>query len=321
MTAHAILPSLIEITANAARELGVKVKDAYIDGNEARLPYNKLSDKPLLLVPLDILRDLPVASDWSDISTAAHANQVIRNRVNQFIGDIWQLKSKEQKDQIRTSALSSGDAFKTILDAAYLLSADSYDFEADLEGHRVFRDALETLASQFPLKLNQPLAKNHAELRKIVVQIIEHFKELIEKNGVNYLLWDVHRPRKEKAAQRLFFAVADVYCKANNIDISPESDSGGGPVDFKFSSGYSGRLLVEIKLSTGKVVHGYKTQLMVYEEAEKSFESVFLILDVGGLAPKLKNILEQKNLKAAQSERTPEIVVVNAKQKPSASRR
>ena len=58
MTAHAILPSLIEITADAAKQLKVKVKEAHIDGYEVRLPHNKFSEKPLLLVPLDILRDL-----------------------------------------------------------------------------------------------------------------------------------------------------------------------------------------------------------------------------------------------------------------------
>jgi hypothetical protein len=155
MTAHSILPALIEITTHAANELGLKVKDAYIDGREARLPYNRLSDKPLLLVPLDILRDLPVASDWSDISRAAQQNRAIRDRVNKFIGDIWQLKSKEQKDQIRASALASEDAFKTILEAAYQLSDDSYDFGADPEGHRVFREALETIADRFPLRIGQ----------------------------------------------------------------------------------------------------------------------------------------------------------------------
>jgi hypothetical protein len=321
MTAHAILPALIEITADAARQLEIKVKDAYIDGHEARLPHNRLADKPLLLVPLDILRDLPVASDWSDISRAAQQNRAIRDRVNKFIGNIWELKLKEQKDEIRASALASEDAFKTILDAVYQLSDDSYDFSADPEGHRVFRETLQTIADRFPLRIVQPRAKNHAELKKIVVQIVEHFKALVEKNGINYLLWDAGRPRKEKAAQRLFFAVADVYCKANNIDISPESDSGGGPVDFKFSLGYSGRFLVEIKLSTGKVVHGYTTQLKVYEEAENSFDSIFLILDVGRLIPKLNRILELKNARASNSERTPEIVVVDAKQKPSASKR
>ena len=159
MTAHAILPALIEITAHAARQLEIKVKDAYIDGHEARLPHNRLADKPLLLVPLDVLRDLPVASDWSDISRAAQQNRAIRDRVNKFIGNIWELKLKEQKDEIRASALASVDAFKTVLDAAYQLSDDSYDFSSDPEGHRVFREALQTIADRFPLRIGNPRPK------------------------------------------------------------------------------------------------------------------------------------------------------------------
>ena len=185
----------------------------------------------------------------------------------------------------------------------------------------MFRDVLTNFASRYPLQLIQPKSKTQAELKKVVDQIVDHFKSLIEKNGVNELLWDGDKPRKEKAAQRLFFAVADVYCKANNIDITPEADSGGGPVDFKFSSGYDGRILVEIKLSTGKVVHGYTTQLRVYEEAEKSFNSIFLVIDVGNHKSKLRSILAEKNKQTAKKIRTPEIVVVDAIRKPSASRR
>src|SRR5262249_16854412 len=160
-----------------------------------------------------------------------------------------------------------------------------------------------------PLRIPTPQKKNHVELRKIVDQILEHFKQLVEANGINYLLWDQSRPRKEKAAQRLFFAVADVYCKANDIGVSPETDSGGGPGDFKFSSGYSGRVLVEIKLSTGAVVHGYTTQLRVYESAERTFESVLLIVDVGKLGKKFNQVLRMKNRQSLQGERTPDVVL------------
>ena len=73
MTAHAILPALVEITAQAAKGLSIKVKDSHVGGTEAPLPQNKFSSKPVSLVPLDILRDLPVALDWSDVSTAAAA--------------------------------------------------------------------------------------------------------------------------------------------------------------------------------------------------------------------------------------------------------
>jgi hypothetical protein len=321
MTAKAILPALIDITAQASKELGIKTKKAKVAGLTAKLPLNKIAKKSTILVPSDILRDLPVATDWSDISDAAHKNQEIRDRVNAMIGNIWKKTLKEQKKQIRVAALKDGKAFKTILDAAKLLRDSAYDFSADPDGHRIFREALETFATQYPLKLTKPKTKDGPSLRKIVNEIIDHFTQLVEKNEINYLLWYGNEPRKEKAAQRLFFAVADVYCKANNIDISPETDSGGGPVDFKFSSGYKGRVLVEIKLSTGQVEHGYNTQLGVYDDAAKSFESIFLIIDVGRIGNKLKKIVASKNKRATQNQRTPDIVVVDAKRKPSASKR
>ena len=235
-----------------------------------------------------------------------------------MIGNIWKKTLKEQKKQIRFAALKDPNVFKAILDAAKLLRDSAYDFDADPDGHRIFREALEKFAVQYPLTIKNPKTKSGSALKQIVDEIISHFTQLTEKNGINYLLWNGSEPRKEKAAQRLFFAVADVYCKANNIDISPETDSGGGTVDFKFSSGYKGRVLVEIKLSTGQVEHGYRTQLRVYEDAAKTFVSVFLIINVGGLGNKLKNIMARKNRSPG---RTPDIVVVDAKVKPSASKR
>src|SRR5207249_3783101 len=163
------------------------------------------------------LRNLPVALDWSDVSNTASENQAIRDRVNKFIGDIWKLRTKEQKDQVRAAVLTNKDAFKALLDAVYLLQDDSYDFSADPDGHRIFREALISLSVRFPLTLHKPKNKNHIELRNIVNQIVGHFKNLVESNGINYLLWENGTPRREKAAQRLFYAVADVYCAANDV--------------------------------------------------------------------------------------------------------
>lgn len=321
MTANALLPVLVELTSETAKQLGIKTKLQFVDGIEAKLPYNKYSGKPQLLVPNDILRDLPIASDWSDITTAASENQKIRDRVNKFLGNVWMISGKKQKDQLRASALKDQKSFKALMEAAYNLSEDSYDFDADPEGHRIFREALAEVGTKFPLKIKKPTAKTHNELRAIVDVIVEHFKELIETNGINYLLWSGNKPRSEKAAQRLFFAVADVYCRANNLDISPETDSGGGPVDFKFSSGYAGRIVVELKLSTGAVVHGYKTQIKVYSTAAKAFDAIFLIVDVGKMGKKLDTIFDAKNAAAKLGEKTSDIVVVDASIKPSASNR
>src|SRR5216684_110390 len=53
------------------------------------------------------------------------------------------------------------------------------------------------------------------------------------------------------------------------VDISPEANM-GGPIDFKFSRGYSARVLVEMKRSSGTVVHGYEKQLEFYKTASQT---------------------------------------------------
>ncbi|XIA62883.1 hypothetical protein ACFIOY_26335 [Bradyrhizobium sp. TZ2] len=40
---------------------------------------------PIVLVPADIVRELPIANDWSDIERAAMENARIRDRVNRFL--------------------------------------------------------------------------------------------------------------------------------------------------------------------------------------------------------------------------------------------
>jgi hypothetical protein len=44
--------------------------------------------EPIVLVPEDIVRELPIANDWSDIERAAMKNARIRDRVNRFLGGI-----------------------------------------------------------------------------------------------------------------------------------------------------------------------------------------------------------------------------------------
>jgi hypothetical protein len=155
----------------------------------------------------------------------------------------------------------------------------------------------------------------------VVSEITAQFKRLVEDNDLSRLLWDNSTPKSEKAAQLVYFGVAGSYCKANNIDISPGVHSGGGPVDFKFSTGYAGRLLVELKLSKGKVVQGYEEQLETYKTAAQTEEALFLIIDVGRMGTKLTKIKKIQGERQALGQRAADIVVVDAKRKPSASNR
>jgi hypothetical protein len=134
-------------------------------------------------------------------------------------------------------------------------------------------------------------------------------------------LWHGTKCRHERSAQRLFFAIAEVYCKANDLAVSPETDSGGGPVDFKFSSGYAACVVVELKLSTGKVVHGYSTQLEIYKTAASTVRARYLIVDVGKMGKKLDQVLLLKNARANRGSNVTPVIVVDGKRKASASKR
>lgn len=96
---------------------------------------------------------------------------------------------------------------------------------------------------------------------------------------------------------------------------------GGGPVDFKFSTGYTARVLVEMKRSSGTVEHGYNKQLEFYKYAAKSEFAIFVVIDYGDGHIKIKNIEKVRDEKISRGERASDIIVIDAGKKLSASKR
>jgi len=164
--------------------------------------------------------------------------------------------------------------------------------------------------------------KDQESLKQVVRRICGHFKTLIESNGLVKLLYDKQQILKpERAAQLLFFGIADAYCKANNLDLSPESNSGRGPVDFKISQGYQLRLNVEVKYSSNvKLVSGFEKQLPTYDAAEHSFHSVYLVLRTTPSERSIKRVQTLRNNALTSGQRSPDVIIVDARIQASASR-
>ena len=158
-------------------------------------------------------------------------------------------------------------------------------------------------------------------IRKVVEQIVEQFRFLIEERHLHKELYHRGKPRPERTAQMLFFAIAHSYCEANNLDLTPEADTGNGQVDFKVSQGFRGRVLVEIKLSSNnKLVKGYTRQLEAYKRAEQTARAYYVVIDIGRMGKKDERLTQARNRAVSEGNSAPPIVWVDGKQKPSASK-
>jgi len=323
MTTNVILPNLLDFNKRILQQIKVKMESFEIGGLPFSLPQNPFQRKsvPVILVPLDVLRHLPIARDRSEIDDVVSKNRQLRNRVNEYIGEIWQAKTLREKAKVTSAALSSKAAFLSLLDVIKEAKGKPYDLDRDPEGlYRWLRIGIEA-AAKSPLEIPKTDKRDLETVAAVVMKIVDQFRVLVEDKGLWKELWDGRKPRKEKSAQRIFFAVADSYCKFNDLDISPEADSGAGPVDFKFSDGYDAKILIEVKLSTNsKLLSGYEKQLEAYKKAESSVSGIYMVIDLGNMTRKAKALFALRDRMREQVKRVSEIVMIDGTWKASASK-
>ena len=110
--------------------------------------------------------------------------------------------------------------------------------------------------------------------------LVDQYQLFVEHQGGWKLLWnDSHDQKHEEAAQLLFKGVGAGHCRANDIVMDREVDLGRGPVDFKFSSGYHKRALMEVKkLQNTKFWQSLESQLPSYLRSDDCRHGWFLVI-------------------------------------------
>jgi len=317
--------NIYRYTHRISKILGIKGLSSFTYENKKYfLPKLSNSKNPILFLPRQLLRDLPVAYDRDSIEHVVAVNRALRDHLNKLIGRNW--KNKIKKSELRKLLLSDGKNIRDLIKTYKSSKASSYDFEKDPAGEVIWYRIGQEYALQNPISITPNNPTNFDQLTIIVEKIIEQFQKNIENNGLNEHLYIKegfrNKPRHERYAQRLFYAVADSYCAANNIDISREPDAGSGPVDFKLSTSYKKRILVEIKLSSNSaLLKGYEKQLPAYEKSEGSCKSYIIVLRVTNSEASIKRLLKshQQNLKLDKG--VPEVIIINGLLRPSASHR
>jgi hypothetical protein len=321
ITTSAIQKALFEFTLSKVKELNIKTTKCIYNGETIEIIKNLLQRKtsPIILLPSDILRKLPFASTWNDIIEAANFNNYLRIKVNHYISQTWKAKTKKEKERQLAALMKNKDGINTLIEVVNATEGKvkPYDFEVDEEGV-MFPRRVTKIICENPLKISSKNS-NATELQNVVKTIINQFKFLIENKGINTLLWKGKaEPNNEKTTQKIFLLTAYSYCKANDIDINPEMDSGRGYVDFKFSKGFYKKVIVEIKHSYNpNIIDGFSEQLQLYKKAEETLHGFYIIVDVGGIGKKYEKLTDIYN---NDSEKKAEIIYIDGCLKPSASK-
>jgi len=323
MTAKIIAADLIRYTQRVCSDTGIPMEAhrlAFLRVEED-LPTNPLTKTPIILVPREILRDLPVATSYADLDWICSLNATLREEMNDTVAKAWKEATvAQQKEKVRKDIVRFPDVLAKMISEYLSEKPDRYDFESDPAGEVVWYPASKKLPEIAPLALALPVGATAKDVEGVVLQICEHFKSLVEDNGLSKLLYDKEgSPKHESAAQLLFFGVASAYCSANNLDLSPECDSGRGPVDFKMSKGGNSKCLVEIKLTTNKQLsHGFDKQLPIYQKAENTQFGIYLVIENGGMGDARRAQFWRKVTEAGTE--APRVIWVDATGKRSASK-
>jgi hypothetical protein len=322
LTIFILRKDFLRFTARAAVKIGIPNLGHYtFDGETFRVPFRKGTNIPITLLPLDLIRDLPIATSFDEIEDAGYLNKELRACWRDIIHKAHEVGTEPGKDDAKRLFLEHPEFFEPLLESYKKNNSGPYDFIKDPRGLLSWASFAMEYASNHPLALKKDIRTLH-DLRQVVGSIVDQFRRNIESNGLNKLLYKPDgRPQREAFAQLLFFASADAYCRANGLDLSPESNAGRGPVDFKISRGCL-KIVVEIKLSTHKgLVKGFEDQLEIYKEAESALDGFYVIVRVSETIPSaVKEIEKSISNRRKRGEKTSVLRIIDGTIHPSASR-
>jgi hypothetical protein len=217
---------------------------------------------PVLLTPQRFLRDLPMANA-DDFWTHSWATLGAELRGN-FNFDITRHVGRQEKARL---ARENPEAVVIYLKHVEELEKKPYPIEQDprmLVNWYGEGGVIEHISS------NKFTPEETADFPKLIDSIVDSYAHGIEHSDAWELLWQTGRGAPERAVQALFRSVVIHYCRSQEIGLSGEANAGRGPVDFKFSRGWSAQALVEVKLvRSSKLWDGILAQLPEYQVSEE----------------------------------------------------
>ena len=142
---------------------------------------------------------------------------------------------------------------------------------------------------------------------------LEYLKDVIENNDGYKLFYVKQQPIKREEDLQIIYRLTWF---ATEYDVNREPNNGRGPVDYSVSKGSEDKTLIEFKLaSNSKLKQNLEKQVEVYEKANNTKNSIKVILYFDAL--EYNKVM--RTLKELKIEKSPNIVLIDAGRKKSAS--
>jgi len=156
MTIRIIRPDLLAFSQRLGAKLGGETVRLKYHGIPYDLPKDTETGKAVVLLPREILRDLPVAQDWSDVDIVASHNSGLRRRVNRIIGRTWKdATQRVGKSTLRDQILRNPDLLSDLIEQYRGKHPTPYDFTNDPLGLDTWYDVGSSFAGKHPLDLRE----------------------------------------------------------------------------------------------------------------------------------------------------------------------
>lgn len=298
------------------RELGIEGR-AHPKWPDCNLPVSPCNGKPIGLVPWSVVRALNTDEiGWDDLfGDNDELREFFNGRIRQQMGK----RTRRTKMDYFRVLIDAKDKLERVAASYQNAPVQPYNLDKDPGGF-VVDDRIEGFLSKRP-PLPDPVSPENFD--DFVVGTCHDFKHYVENEQALYREKEGRIPEKE--VQKAFQMLARVRGRHADIDVSPETNAGSGPADFKFSKGTKLVSIVELKLAdNSKLVQGFEQQIKRYMETEQTLRGVYLVVDQDGREKKLAELEEMRKeaIGAAADDESgiPPIVWIDARRRPSASK-
>src|SRR5229473_4455546 len=172
MTIRIIRYDLYEYTDRMSRELGLKdLARLRTTTKTYQVPHHPSRTKPLIFLPTEILRDLPIAQSWDGIDAVAAHNRALRQRINDMVAGIWGKRKRIPKPDLRRAIFENPTALKELIRVYKESRPRAYDFATDPAGEVRWYFFGKDSATRFPLALAFQPAEGLPGVQRVVENI------------------------------------------------------------------------------------------------------------------------------------------------------